>query len=214
MRCMRQRADPHWREFVSGALKQMERPVSSSSRSHPRSLIARLAVLSTLPSNVSLQDPRPALSVFSNFRSVEREVAANELGVQRVESAKEIDAANSVHLSVIPQIRDEVGRNVGMFEGKTRFDIPRLLADKAELAENYRPDPRFLLAHVQREQRIPYLLGAFVALNLIDEHWEIHYQINEGIQLRLGERRIQPFTLVQQLDKKVISDADFTDAVR
>jgi hypothetical protein len=201
--------DPHWRDAVNQKLKEMDRSPSSNSSS----LFARLTVLSSLPPGFTLQDPRPAITLFSEFNAVAREVAANEFGSERVKSAVDADVGSSVRLSVIPQMRDEVGRNYALLEGKTPFDIPELLAAKERLAASYRTDPKLLLAHVQRVQRIPYLLGAFLALSLIDENWDIHYEIVAGIQLRLGERWIQPFTLVEQLDDKTISDADFAIAL-
>jgi len=201
--------DPHWRDAVDKALKEIHRS------SRPKnSLVARLAVLSTLPAGATMVDPRPAKTLFPDFKTLEREVAANEFGAQRIESAADVDAENSLRLTVIPQLRDEVARNSALFEGKTRFDIPQLLIGKASLAEIYKPNPKFLLAHVQREQRIPYLLGAFLALNMIDEHWDVHYEINHGIELRLGQRLVQPFTLVKQLDAKTISATDFAAAVK
>jgi len=201
--------DPHWREAVDAALKEANRsPVPNSP------IVARLAFLSTLPARVAVQDPRPATSLFPNFKVIEREVAAYEFGTERIESAEDVDVANSVRTSVIPRLRDEIDRNRGLLGGKTRFEIPALLCVKAKLAVDYRPDPKFLLAPIQREHQIPYLLGAFLALSLIDEHWDVAYEIGEGVQLRLGARQVQPFRLVEQLDASEISDVEFADAVK
>jgi hypothetical protein len=201
--------DPYWSATVNQKLKDIDRSPGSNSDS----LIARLAVLSTLPAGFTLQDPRPATTLFSEFDAVAREVAANEFGLERVKLAVDADVGDSVRLSVIPQMRDEVARNYVLLEEKTPDDIPELLAAKEQLAGNYRTDPKFLLAHVQWVQRIPYLLGAFLALSLIDENWDVHYEIGAGIQLCLGKRLVQPFTLVEQLDTKVISEADFANAL-
>ena len=185
--------DPYWSATVNQKLKDIDRSPGSNSDS----LIARLAVLSTLPAGFTLQDPRPATTLFSEFDAVAREVAANEFGLERVKLAVDADVGDSVRLSVIPQMRDEVARNYVLLEEKTPDDIPELLAAKEQLAG----------------KRIPYLLGAFLALSLIDENWDVHYEIGAGIQLCLGKRLVQPFTLVEQLDTKVISEADFANAL-
>lgn len=185
--------DPYWSATVNQKLKDIDRSPGSNSDS----LIARLAVLSTLPAGFTLQDPRPATTLFSEFDAVAREVAANEFGLERVKLAVDADVGDSVRLSVIPQMRDEVARNYVLLEEKTPDDIPELLAAKEQLAG----------------KRIPYLLGAFLALSLIDENWDVHYEIGAGIQLCLGKRLVQPFTLVEQLDTKVIPEADFANAL-
>jgi len=203
-------ADPHWREAVQTALRENERNPGANASS----LVARLSILSAMSDHASFHDPRSAGGLFAELSALERKVAAHELGTERVDAAIEVDAASSVRSSLIPYLRDEVERNPDVLAGKTRFDIPNLLRDKASLAAAYRPDPRFLLAPTQREQRIPYLLGAFLALDLMDEEWDVSFDFGEGIQLCSGPRKIQPFTLVEQLDASTISDAEFADAVR
>lgn len=202
--------DPHWRDAVSGSLKDLDR--SSGSGSSP--IIARLALLSNLSRSITVQDPRPATSAFNDYPQLEIQVAANEFGTQRVETAIRVDSTNWARLAVIPQLRDEVERNSNILYSKTRFDIPELLRNKSELAANYRTSPKFLLAQIQKQERIPYLLGAFLTLNLVDEQWAVSYQMADGIQLRSGSRQIRPFTLVEQLDAKVITDAEFINAVK
>lgn len=202
--------DPHWRDAVSEALKDMDK----STEWRSGSLLARLTVLSNLPPRITVQDPRPASSVFTGFAELEREVAINEFGRMRIESAGTVHISDWARLAIIPQLRDEVGLNEEILGGKTRLDIPDLLRGKADLAAKYRINPKFLLARIQKQARIPYLLGAFLALNLIDEQWALSYGMAEGIQLRIGQREIQPFTLVEQLDTQMISDAEFLDAVK
>jgi hypothetical protein len=202
--------DPHWRSAVTAALRENERNPGSGASS----LIARLAILSAMPQGTVFQDPRSAVVLFRDLKTLEREVAANEFGRERTDSASDMEGADSVRLSILPHLRDEVERNIAMLAGKTRFDIPSLLRDKTTLAAAYRPDPKFLLAHTQRVERIPYLLGAFLALDLMNEEWEVSFEFGEGIELRSGSRKIQPFTVVEQLDKSTISDEEFTDAVR
>jgi hypothetical protein len=202
--------DPHWRDAVSGSLKHAE----SSSGTGSSSVVARLALLSNLPRSIAVQDPRPAISAFTDFEQLEREVAINEFGRQRLETAVKVDSSNWARLALIPLLRDEVDRNGDILHAKTRFDIPELLRNKTELAANYITNRKFLLSQIQKQERVPYLLGAFLALDLIDEQWVVSYEMAAGIQLRSSDRQLRPFTLVEQLDAKVITDAEFLDAVK
>lgn len=203
-------ADPHWRDTVDAGLRDMDKSTEWGSGS----LLARLAVLSNLPPRIAMQDPRTASNVFTRFPELEREVAINEFGRPLVESANPVSTTDWASLAVIPQLRDEVARNEEILGGKTRLDIPDLLRGKDDLAAKYRTNPKFLLAHSQKQARIPYLLGAFLALNLADEQWAVSYNMAEGIQLRMGHREIQPFMLVEQLNTQMISDEEFLDTVR
>ena len=203
-------ADPNCKDVVNRALKEIEQ--SPESGASP--FVVRLAALSAMPMEVGAQDPRTASSLFADFRTLEREVAANEIGSRKIEQAKDVDADRAVDLVVMPQIKDEISRSFELLFGRDRFDIPALLRDKANLAAHYRPDYYHALPPAERQERIPYLLRAFLALELIQDQWVLSYKVSDGIHLCLGERKIQPFSLVDELDSDLISDKEFLAAIQ
>lgn len=202
--------DPFWQEAVDDALAKITRAPNQSTTS----LVARLAALSAIPAAVAVHDPRPAAGLFTDFAALEHEVAANELGAERVRGANPIPLADSARLAILPRLQEELDRNQRLFDGHTRFDIPDLLRRKTELAAAYKSTPRLLLAGIQREGQIGWLLAAFLTLDLIAHHWEVTYQPLGGIQLRQGTRELQPFALVEQLAAGEITEADFLEAIK
>lgn len=202
--------DPFWQEAVNDALAKVTRdPAQSTS-----SLVARLAALNTIPAAVSVHDPRPAAGLFADFPALEHEVAANELGAERIHAATPISLADSARLAILPRLREELDRNRHLLDGHTRFDIPTLLRRKTELAAAYKSTPHLLLAGVQREGQIAWLLAAFLTLDLVAQQWDVAYQPLGGIQLRHGARELQPFALVEQLAAGEITEADFLEAIQ
>lgn len=201
--------DPHWRDAVSGALKD----ILDSPTVEYGALAARLVVLSNLPSAFAVHDPRPAFGMFTDLGQLEREAVINEFGLQRVEPAVAVSMSDWASLVVVPQLRSEVQRNETLLRGMTRFNIPELLHIESELAANYRTNPKILLTQAQSQERIPYLLGALLALELIDEHWVVSHAFDDGIRLRSGHRQIRPFDLVEQLHAGELSDEEFQQVV-
>jgi hypothetical protein len=202
--------EPTWSQTIHDELRNLE----LSPPGNVGALAARIAVLSALPNQPIAMDPRPAAVLFQNLEAVEREAAENEFGHARISGAMLIRADEYFNRSLLPEIMAEVTRNSALLEGRTKSDIPELLNARVSLAERYRSNSNFLLADVQREEMISYLLGAFLTVQLINEGWRASHSHDEGIRLTSGNGRdVSPFNVVAQLASGDLSAADFISAI-
>jgi hypothetical protein len=198
-------SDREVRDFVDQELRK----AASSPSAQMSPLVARLGILSTLSPEAGRSDPRLASSLFSNFRQIERQAAANEFGAERVAVAADAETAEAITQVVLRQIREEIERNEDIVRGKSWRDVPSLLREKMSIVRVYKPDPRYVLADIQKAANVDYLLGALLTLSLIQEGWIASFQGAEGMYLERNGRRIQPFDLIRRLAAGEISEEEF-----
>jgi hypothetical protein len=203
--------EPQWVEALRAQMTEAER-VSAGDGGPMSTVLVRLGVLQGHGNSRDLYDPRSALSVVEEVSALEEAVVRNEVeSVPPHLQRTDIQALGI--LVLIPQMQEEVVRNSLILDGRSISDIPGFVGDMRNLAVSYREDSRYLLAPSQRETVIPYLLTAFLAVELARRGWEVGYTVEEGLSLNQGDLRVNPDSVVQKLAAGEMSREEFLAAI-
>jgi hypothetical protein len=206
-RAWHNRIEPHWGAALTNEMRAAEH---KSPKAGLNALVIRLGALQYTGGANAPYDPRPSTTLFENLSSLEDAALRNEApslpaGLHRTEIA-EIGSA-----VLLPQMQEEVARNVESFKNRSIRDLPELVRCAAGLAAAYREDPRYLFAKSQRELMVPYLLAAFLAVGLAQQGWSVRYTIEQGLLLTNGKREISPETIIRRLSAGEMSKDDFVE---
>ena len=102
---------------------------------------------------------------------------------------------------LLPMMREEVERNALALEGRSLADLPGMARDLSTLAALYHGDPRYLLAPAQRQNLVPWLLTAFLAVELERSGWTAAFSLPQGLTFERDGRILHPPKLISALRK-------------
>jgi hypothetical protein len=102
-------------------------------------------------------------------------------------------------------MREEVERNQVALRARSIADLPDLVCDIPSLAAIYRAHPGFLLAPIQRQALIPWLLGAFLTVELERAGWKVGFSVGLGTTMERDGRTVYPHKIVGELRAKKMS---------
>ncbi len=198
--------EPNWLAALRDQMTKAEHAAPGQMALSP--VVVRLGALQNATEVTYANDPRPALTLFQAFDSIEESTLRNELGtlppLLQHGTIPELGVA-----VLIPQMQEEIARNAKLLAGRSLPDIPDLLRQAPTLADSYSEDRRYLLAQSQRQAMIPHLLAAFLATELIKKGCPVNYTVEGGLIIWIGPRPINPYTAIRQLTAGAMSDQEF-----
>jgi len=147
----------------------------------------RVAVLTDGPAR--LFDPRPAATLLPRLESLEERLLRHETGLSRAMRPGSVEEVGQVLMAML---REEVERNEPALSGRSIHDLPELVQHVVELAQAYRPDPRYALQLSQRKVCIPGLLASFLAVELHRNGWRARYRFPLGLGVEIDSQSIHP----------------------
>ena len=110
---------------------------------------------------------------------------------------------------LLPMMHEEVERNRVALQARSVADLPDLVREIPSLAANYHAHPGYLLAPVQRKALVPWLLAAFLTVELERAGWKIGYTVAPGLTLERDGRTVYPHQVVSALRTEKMSREEF-----
>jgi Zn-dependent protease with chaperone function len=171
--------------------------------SHP-SLKDRLGAAEGLPFPAQPEDRNTALTLLDNpeleevrfLEAMNPDMPRNSLRPVRWE-----EQAGKV---LIPSWQKAVAEYASLLHGISVETLPATLGNVRQMAREIRDPKGRLLSPDQRADHVRFLLGAALALTLIDNGWTLHASPGE-FRISRGAETVNPYELIQQLSAGVIS---------
>jgi hypothetical protein len=130
----------------------------------------------------------------------------NGLGSRPLRRAEISEIGQAV---LLPMMREEVERNALALQARSLTDLPDLVREIPSLATIYHPRPGYLLAPAQRQALVPWLLAAFLAVELERTGWKVGYVVPPGLTLEREGRTVSPHQVVRDLRTEKLSSEAF-----
>lgn len=192
---------------VEDALKQaMEGGSSDPYDTHP-SLAERLAALEGMPEGAAEGDDPRAITLLEGLSEVEAGLIGFLAGPEAAfEAVRWEDVGERLWR---PFWRERVGHHAAAIAGLTPADLPGQAADLAPLALRLGFAGSAEEVTADHGQGAAWVVAAALCTALADRGWSISALPGEDVVLQRGGDRIQPFTLMRDLDTGTVSRGDW-----
>ena len=175
----------------------LEHEKQSPYDTHPP-LRNRLAAVNKIDTGTLQQDERPASCLLDHTEKTELAFVRHELPQLPQQELPHVAWPSIAKEVMVPMWSRMVAEHEAILRGVNVEGVPEAIGNLKTMAAGVNNPKGMLLSPEQRAERAAYLLGAALALTMIERGWELHFAPAE-LYLRRGEEKVNPFRGIAKL---------------